>query len=59
MELKKKGLSMEEKCCLYCNHSMSADSVFDGSQMLVCFECAGKEGREIIVDDDSVCENYD
>lgn len=38
---------------------MSADSIFDGSQILVCFECAGKEGKETIVDEDFVCENYD
>lgn len=50
---------MKEKYCLYCNHSMSADSIFDGSEILVCFECAGKEGKETIVDEDFVCENYD
>lgn len=41
--------------CLFCKHSMSCDAP-DGSQVLVCFCCAGYEGKEVYPDD--VCENY-
>lgn len=41
--------------CLFCKHSMSGDAP-DGSQMLVCFCCAGYEGKEVQADE--VCENY-
>lgn len=47
----------KNKYCLFCNHSMSADAP-DGSQVLVCFECKGFEGKEIIVGEDECCENY-
>ena len=43
--------------CLYCNSSMSGDAP-DGSQVLVCFDCAGHEGKEMIVGDDEYCTNY-
>ena len=43
--------------CLYCNNSMSSDAP-DGSQVLVCFDCAGHEGKEMIVGDDEYCPNY-
>lgn len=48
---------MENKYCLFCSNSMSGDAI-DGSQVLVCFERKGFEGREIIVGDDECCENY-
>lgn len=41
--------------CLFCKHSMSGDAP-DGSQVLVCFCCAGYEGKEVQADE--VCENY-
>ena len=47
----------ENSMCLYCNSSMSADAP-DGSQVLVCFDCAGHEGKEMIVGDDECCPNY-
>ena len=47
----------ENSMCLYCNNSMSSDAP-DGSQVLVCFECAGYEGKEMIVGDDEYCTNY-
>ena len=43
--------------CLYCGHSMSSDAP-DGSEVLVCFNCAGHEGKEMIVGDDESCTNY-
>lgn len=43
--------------CLFCNSSMSSDAP-DGSQVLVCFDCAGHEGKEMIVGDDEWCPNY-
>lgn len=43
--------------CLFCNSSMSSDAP-DGSQVLVCFDCAGHEGKEMIVGDDEYCPNY-
>lgn len=43
--------------CLYCGNSMSSDAP-DGSQVLVCFDCAGYEGKEMIVGDDEYCPNY-
>ena len=48
---------MTYRCCLFCGNSMSADAM-DGTQVLVCFDCAGYEGREMIVDEEEVCENF-
>lgn len=45
------------KCCLFCVNSMSADGM-DGMPVLVCFECEGKEGREMQVDEDETCANF-
>ena len=45
------------KYCLFCSHSMSADAM-DGSQVLVCFNCKGYEGKEMQVGDDECCDNY-
>ena len=45
------------KCCLYCQNSMSSDAM-DGSEVLVCFDCEGYEGREMMVDEDGCCKNY-
>lgn len=47
----------KNRMCLYCGHSMSSDAP-DGSQVLVCFDCAGHEGKEVIVGDDECCANY-
>lgn len=47
----------ENTMCLYCNNSMSADAP-DGSQVLVCFDCDGHEGKEMIVGEDEWCANY-
>lgn len=49
---------MDAKCCLFCNHSMSGDAP-DGTEVLVCFECYGHEGKEMIVGEDENCDNYD
>lgn len=43
--------------CLFCVNSFSADAM-DGSQVLVCFDCAGYEGREMQVDEDETCVNF-
>lgn len=48
---------MENKYCLFCKNSMSADEENEFS-VLICFDCKGYEGREMIVDDDGCCENY-
>jgi hypothetical protein len=48
---------MDNKCCLFCSNSLSGDAP-DGSQVLVCFECEGFEGKEVIVGEDECCENY-
>ena len=45
------------KICLFCSCSMSGDAP-DGSQVLVCFDCAGHEGKEMIVEEDETCENF-
>lgn len=45
------------KMCICCNHSMSGDAP-DGSQVLVCFDRAGYEGKEMIVGCDVCCPNY-
>ena len=37
---------------------MSADSIFDGSEILVCFDCENHEGKEMIVNEDDYCINY-
>lgn len=49
---------MNNLCCLFCVNSLSADSIFDGSQILVCFDCEGHEGREMIVNEEECCNNY-
>ena len=53
----KKRKTMENKYCLFCCHSMSSDAP-DGSEVLVCFEREGFEGKEIIVGEDECCDNY-
>lgn len=45
------------KYCMFCDNSMTAVA-FDGSEVLVCFDCVGYEGREMIVNDDDGCANY-
>ena len=52
-----KEFKTKNRICLYCNSSMSGDAP-DGSQVLVCFNCAGHEGKEMIVGDDECCPNY-
>ena len=47
----------KHKWCLFCANSMSADAP-DGTQVLVCFNCHGMENKEIIVDEDGYCRNY-
>ena len=46
-----------KRLCLFCGSSMSADAI-DGSQVLVCFDCEGYEGKEMQVADDDCCANY-
>lgn len=46
-----------KKMCLFCGNSMSAIAA-DGTDVLVCFECEGHEGKEMIVDDDECCSNF-
>jgi len=48
---------MKYKYCLFCVNSMSADAP-DGTQVLVCFDCEGFEGKEMIVGEDECCNNY-
>lgn len=43
-----------DRDCLMCKHSMSCDSP-DGP-LLVCFCCAGHEGKEMYVD--AACDNF-
>jgi hypothetical protein len=45
------------ECCLFCVNSLSADAA-DGSMVLVCFECDGNRGKEVIVGEDEYCKNY-
>lgn len=49
---------MKDKCCLFCHRSMPSDAV-DGSEVLICFECEGHEGKEMIVEEDECCGNFD
>lgn len=51
------GNNVDGRYCLFCNHSMSGDAQ-DGSQVLVCFEREGFEGKEVIVGEDECCRNY-
>jgi len=46
--------------CLFCVNSFSADSPADGSEILVCYDCPGHIGKEMIVDEDDAqtCGNY-
>lgn len=46
---------MAEMECLFCVNSMSADAP-DGTEVLVCFNCKGHEGKEMYVD--AACDNY-
>lgn len=50
---------MCKKNCLFCVNSLSGDAP-DGSQVLVCFDVPGFEGREIYVMEEQAqeCENY-
>ena len=50
-------MRMSNRCCLFCVNSLSADAM-DGSQVLVCFECAGHENQEMQVDEEDYCENF-
>ena len=45
------------KMCLFCSCSMSGDAP-DGSKVLVCFDKAGYEGKEVFVGEDECCENF-
>lgn len=45
------------KCCLFCHSSMSGTGL-DGTDILVCFNCAGKENLEMEVYEDDYCENF-
>lgn len=47
-----------EKICLFCVNSWSADAP-DGSEVLVCFECAGHEGKETYVGEGESCGNFE
>ena len=49
---------IDVKCCLFCANSLSADSIYDGSHILVCFNCHGMENKEVIVNEDGYCRNY-
>ena len=48
---------MDERWCLFCKNSLSGDGM-DGLPILVCFDCKGHEGREMIVDEDECCGNF-
>lgn len=45
------------KCCLFCHSPMSGTGL-DGTDILVCFNCAGKENLEMEVYEDDYCENF-
>ena len=47
---------MDNRICLFCVNSLSGDAP-DGSQILVCFDCEGHEGREMIVGEEDTCAN--
>ena len=55
--LTEKGGKMDNRICLFCVNSLSGDAP-DGSQILVCFECEGSEGREMIVGEEESCSNF-
>lgn len=46
-----------KKMCLFCGNSLTATAA-DGTDVLVCFDCAGHEGKEMIVDEDEWCSNF-
>lgn len=46
-----------EKTCLFCVNSLSGDAP-DGTEVLVCFDCAGHKNTMMIVDEDESCENF-
>lgn len=52
-----KGRKMDNRLCLFCVNSLSGDAP-DGSQILVCFDCEGHEGREMIVGEEDTCANF-
>ena len=47
----------ENSCCLSCRRSLSGDAP-NGTKVLVCFDCKGHEGKEMIVGEEECCENY-
>lgn len=47
----------KDRFCLSCRNSMSGDAP-DGTKVLVCFDCKGHEGKEMIVGEEECCENY-
>lgn len=47
----------DKKICLFCVNSLSGDAP-DGTEVLVCFECAGHKGKMMIVWEDETCENF-
>lgn len=53
----KDASSANGRYCIYCGNSCSADAP-DGSQVLICFNAAGNEGRGKFVGDLDTCDNY-
>ena len=47
-----------EKICLRCRRCVEGTSIFDGSTILFCYDVKGREGVELIVDEEDVCENF-
>lgn len=46
-----------ERCCWFCQNSVPATAM-DQTEVLVCYNCAGYEGREMQVDEDETCDNF-
>ena len=48
---------MNKKNCLSCQNSVYGTAM-DGSDVLICYECAGHKGIAMQVSDEDVCEHF-
>lgn len=49
---------VKERICLHCRHCVEGTSIFDGLPVLLCYDVAGRQGVELIVDEEDTCKNF-
>lgn len=47
-----------EKVCMCCRRCVEGTSIFDGSTILFCYDVAGRQGVELIVNEEDTCKNF-